>query len=151
MTLPPHQSKKSLANIFASCFNQKIKRICDVFHNSHSTVIQPMCTHPNLSCFYEVSENEVLNIFQIRDPRQVRRQMTDEVAILVANALVSRLLDYCNSTGVCPVSTCANCSVFETHLLGLSQTVTSRHGHLLFSHNSTGFQLNFAVSSNLPL
>ena len=55
------------------------------------------------------------------------------------------------SSGVCPVSTSANCSVFKTHLLGLSQTVANAHGYLLFSNYSIGSQLNFAISSEQPL
>ena len=51
-------------------------------------------------------------------------------------------------SGVCLVTTCANCSVFKTHLLGLSQTVTTTHGSLLLSNDSNGTQLNFTVSSN---
>ena len=34
---------------------------------------------------------------QMRDLRQVRQYLTNEAAILAANALVSRWLDYCNS------------------------------------------------------
>ena len=46
MTLPPHQSEKSLANKFASFFNQKIKRMHDTFTASSKTVIPPMCIPP---------------------------------------------------------------------------------------------------------
>ena len=60
MTLPPHQSEKSLANKFASFFHQNIKRIRDMFTASSTVVIPPMCTPPNLPRFNEVSENEVL-------------------------------------------------------------------------------------------
>ena len=62
MTLPPHQSEKSLANKFASFFYQKIKRIRDMFTASSTVVIPPMCTPPNLPHFNEVSENEILKI-----------------------------------------------------------------------------------------
>ena len=55
------------------------------------------------------------------------------------------------SSGVCPVSTCTKCSVFKTHLLGFSQTVINTHGHLLFSNDSIGYQLNFAVPLKLIL
>ena len=46
--------------------------------------------------------NHVHNIcktcfIQMRDLRQVRQYLTDEAAILAANALMSNLLDYCNS------------------------------------------------------
>ena len=46
--------------------------------------------------------NHVRNIcktcfIQIRDLRRVRKHLTDEAAILAANALVSSRLDYCNS------------------------------------------------------
>ena len=64
MILPPHQSEKSLANQLASFFNQKFKRIRDMFTASSSTVIPPMCPPPNLSHFNEVSENEVLKIIK---------------------------------------------------------------------------------------
>ena len=64
MTLPPHQSEKSLANKFASFFHQKIKRIRDMFTASSTVVIPPMCTPPNLPRFNEVSENEVLKIIK---------------------------------------------------------------------------------------
>ena len=64
ITLPPHQSEKSLANQFASFFNKKIKRIRGMFTAAFTTVISPMCTHPNLSRVNEVSENEVLKIIK---------------------------------------------------------------------------------------
>ena len=64
MTLPPHQSEKSLANKFASFFHQKIKRIRDMFTASLTVVIPPMSTPPNLPRFNEVSENKVLKIIK---------------------------------------------------------------------------------------
>ena len=64
MTLPPHQSEKSLANKFASFFHKKIKRIRDMFTASSTVVIPTMCTPPNLPHFNEVSENEVLKNHQ---------------------------------------------------------------------------------------
>ena len=64
MTLPPHQLEKSLANKFASFFNQKIKRIHDMFSGSSTTVIPPKGTPPNLSRFSEVSKNEVLKVIK---------------------------------------------------------------------------------------
>ena len=83
--------------------------------------------------------------FQKRDLRWVKQYLTDEASILLANVLLSSHLDYCS------VSTCTNYSVFKTHLLGLSQTVTNTHGHLLFSNDSIGSQLNFVASSKLSL
>ena len=63
--LSPHQSgKKSLANQFASFFNQKIKRIHYMFTVSSSTVTLPMYLPPNQFYFNEVSENEVLEIIK---------------------------------------------------------------------------------------
>ena len=50
--------------------------------------------------------------------RWVRQYLTDEAAILAANALVSGHLDYYNSLFR---------SLFKTYLLGLSQTVTNIH------------------------
>ena len=64
MTLPPHQSEKSLANKFASFFHQKCKRFCDMFTASSTVVIPPMCTPPNLPRFTDVSENKVLKIIK---------------------------------------------------------------------------------------
>ena len=64
MTLPPHQSEKSLANKFASFFHQKIKRIRDMFTASSTVVIPLLCTPPNLPRFNEVSEKEVLKIIK---------------------------------------------------------------------------------------
>ena len=64
MTLPLHQSEKSLANKFASFFHQKIKRICDMFTASSTVVTPPMCIPPNLPRFNKVSENEVLKIIK---------------------------------------------------------------------------------------
>ena len=64
MTLPPHQSEKSLANKFASFFHKKIKRICDMFTASSTVVTPPMCTPPNLPRFNEVSKNEVLKLIK---------------------------------------------------------------------------------------
>ena len=89
---------------------------------------------------------------QIRDLRWVGQYLIDEAAMLVDNALViSHLITVTLSSGVCPVLSCTNCSVFKTHLLGLSQTVTNTHRHLLFSSNSIGSHLNFTVYSKLPL
>ena len=87
---------------------------------------------------------------QIRDLRLVRKHLTDEAAILAANALVTSCLEYCNSLfRSLSFSTCANYSLFKTHLLGLPQTVTNTHRHLLFSNYSIGSQLNFTVSESL--
>ena len=52
---------------------------------------------------------------QICDLRHIRQYLTDEAAMLAANALVSSRHTATLSSGVCPVSTCANCSVFKTH------------------------------------
>ena len=54
-------------------------------------------------------------------------------------------------SGVCPVSTCAKCSVFKTHLVALSQIAIYTHGLLLFSKKLIDCQLNFGVFSKLPL
>ena len=62
--LPHHQSDKSLANQFASFFTQKNKRIRDTFLASTTTVAPPMDLLPNLLCFCEVSENNVLKIIK---------------------------------------------------------------------------------------
>ena len=55
MTLPPHQSRNPLANQFASFFNQKIKRIHDMFtasaKNSYTTHVytsQPISSQGGL-------------------------------------------------------------------------------------------------------
>ena len=85
----------------------------------------------------QISPDHVRNIFktcfiQIHDLRRVRQHLTDEAATL--------------SSGVCLVSTCANYSVFKTHLLGLSQTVTNTILKRLY-----WLQLNFAVSSKLQV
>ena len=92
-----------------------------------------------------------ISIIQICDLRRVRQHLTDEVAIMVANALVSSRLDYCNSLfrslsslNMCKLQCIQN-------MLGLSQTATNTHGYLLFSNNASGSQLNIAVSSKLSL
>ena len=41
--------------------------------------------------------------------------------------------------------------LLRTHSAGLSHTAIDTHGHLLFSNNFIGCQLNFAVFSKLPL
>ena len=59
----------------------------------------------NLGVWFDANfsfANHVRNIcktcfIQIRDLRRVRKHLTDEAAILAANALVSSRLDYCNS------------------------------------------------------
>ena len=59
----------------------------------------------NLGVWFDANfsfANHVRNIcktcfIQIRDLRRVRKHLTDEAAILAANALVSSCLDYCNS------------------------------------------------------
>ena len=80
--------------------------------------------------------------------------MSDKAAILVANALESSHLDYCNSLF-------RNLSSLNMHtlqciensskhtLLGLSQSVIDSHGDLI--NNSIGCQLNFAASSKWPV
>ena len=54
------------------------------------------------------------------------------------------------SSGACLVSS-VNCSVFKTHLQGLSQTVTNTHRYLLFSNDYIDSHLNFAASSKPSL
>ena len=84
--------------------------------------------------------------------RGVRQYLMDEAAILTANALVIVFWTFVTLfTEVCPVSTYASYSVFKTHSVGLSQTAIGTHRHLIFSHNSIGCQLSFAVFSKLPL
>ena len=117
--------------------------------------MHPAVVVKNLCVWFDANfsfANHVRNIcktcfIQIRDLRRVRKHLTDEAAILAANALITATL----SSGVCPVSICVNYSVFKIHLPGLSQTVTNTRGHLLFSNDSIGSQLNLAVSSKLPL
>ena len=52
------------SNQFASFFTQKIKRIPDMFLASTTIVAPPTDLSPNLSHFYEVSENDVLKIIK---------------------------------------------------------------------------------------
>ena len=117
--------------------------------------MHPAVVVKNLGVWFDANFaliDHVLNICKacfipMRDLRLVKQYLTDEAAILAANALVSSCLDYCNSLfRSLPVSTCANSSVFKTHFLGFSKSVVNIHGHLLFSNDSTGSQLNFAAS-----
>ena len=82
---------------------------------------------------------------------RVRQYLTDEAAVLAANALVSSHLDYGKSLFRSLSSFNIHKQLFKTPLLGLSQTVTNTHRHLLFSSDSIGFQLNFTVSVKDPL
>ena len=67
--------------------------------------MHPAVVVKNLGVWFDANfsfANHVRNIcktcfIQIRDLRQVRKHLTDEAAILAANALVSSRLDYCNS------------------------------------------------------
>ena len=74
--------------------------------------------------------------------------MPDEAAILVANALESSRLNYCNSLFINLSSLnmhtlqCIDNSSKHT-LLGLSQSVIDSHGHLMFSNNSIGCTVEF--------
>ena len=101
--------------------------------------------------------NHVYNIcktgfIQMHDLRPVRQYLTNEAAILVAKELVSSCLDYCTSLFRSLSSlNMHKLQCIQTHLLGLSQTVTNTHGHLLFSNDSIGSRLNCAVSLTLPL
>ena len=81
---------------------------------------------------------------QMHDLRRSTQYLTNEVAILEADVLASSHLDYCNSLSrSCPAFT--YCSVFKMHLLGLLQTVTNTHRHLLFSKDPYS-QKTFAAS-----
>ena len=67
--------------------------------------IHPAVVVKNLGVWFDANfsfADHVCNIcktcfIQIRDLRQVRKHLTDEAAILAANALVTSRLDYCNS------------------------------------------------------
>ena len=67
--------------------------------------MHPAVVVKNLGVWFDANfsfANHVRNIcktcfIQIRDLRRVRKHLTDEAAILAANALVSSHLDYCNS------------------------------------------------------
>ena len=67
--------------------------------------MHPAVVVKNLAVWFDANfsfANHVRNIcktcfIQIRDLRRVRKHLTDEAAILAANALVSSRLDYCNS------------------------------------------------------
>ena len=67
--------------------------------------IQPAVVVKNLGVWFDANfsfADPVRNIFktcfiQIHNLRQVRKHLTDEAAILAANALVTSRLDYCNS------------------------------------------------------
>ena len=67
--------------------------------------MHPAVVVKNLGVWFDANfsfANHVRNIcktcfIQIRDLRRVRKHLTDEAAILAANALVSSRLDYCNS------------------------------------------------------
>ena len=88
----------------------------------------------------------------MHDFRQIRQYLMGAVAILVANALVGNRLDYCDSLFRSLSSfNIRKCSVFKTHLVGLSQTAIDTYGHLQFLNNSIGCQLSFAVFLNLPV
>ena len=70
----------------------------------------------------------------MRDLRRVRQYLTDEAAILVANALVSSRPDYCNSLFRSLSSfNMRNLQCIQTHLVGLSQIAIDTHRLLLFS------------------
>ena len=88
----------------------------------------------------------------MRDLRRVKQYLMDDAAVLAANALVSSCLTTATLfSEVYPVSTCANCSVFKIHLVGLSQIAIDTQGLVLFSKNSIGCQSNFSVFSKQPL
>ena len=90
---------------------------------------------------------------QIRNLRWVRQYLTYEAAIHAVNSFVSTYLDYCNSLfgSLSSFNMCKLQCIQNTLVIGLSQIVKDTHGHLLFSKDSIGCQLNFAVLSKLPL
>ena len=98
---------------------------------------------------------------QMHDLRWIRQYLPDEAAILWLNELVSSCKHYlvlssCRTTATvfseaCQVPTYANCSVFTTQSVRLSQTAIDTFGNLLFSNNSIGCLLNFTIITKLPL
>ena len=58
---------------------------------------------------------------QVCEFRRIRRYLTDEYAILVANALVSSRIDYCNSLFRSLSQICKTCNTFITLLPELLQ------------------------------
>ena len=123
--------------------------------------MHPAVVVKNLGVWFDANfsfANHVRNIcktcfIQIRDLRRVRKHLTDEAAILAANALVSSRLDYCNSLFRSLSS--LNMRKLQCIQNTLARIVTNCNkytiGHLLFSNDSIGSQLNLAVSSKLPL
>ena len=88
----------------------------------------------------------------IKYVKRFRQYLTDEAAILAANALVSSLLDYCNSLfrNLSSLNMCKLQSIQNT----LARIITKCNKYIWASailYDSTCSGLNFAVSSKLPL
>ena len=109
----------------------------------HGSFIHPANAVKNLSVWFDANfsfPDHACNICKtclvyISGHRQVRQYFTDEDVILVANALISSHLDYCNFLFRSLSSlTCTN-------LLILLQTVDT-HGHFLFSKDFSRIPLH---------
>ena len=89
-------------------------------------------------------------VIQMHDFRKVRQYLSDEAAILAANAVVGRCLVYCKSLFRSLSSfNMHKPHIVKTPLIGLSQTLIDTHGHLLFSNKSIGCQSNFLKTATL--
>ena len=116
--------------------------------------MHPLAVVKNLGVCFDANfsfADHVRNIcktcfIQMRDLMRVRQYLMDEAAVLVANALVSTHLDYCNSLF-------RSISSFNMRKLQSIQKTLAidTHGLVLFSKNSIGCQSNFGVFSKLPL
>ena len=60
--LPPHESKKGLADRFVTFFSDKIVKIRNSFSSSDSFTLPPLPDVPNFSCFKQVSQEEIRKI-----------------------------------------------------------------------------------------
>ena len=89
---------------------------------------------------------------QMRDLRRVRQHLTDDAAILAANALMSSRPDYCNSLfrSLSSFNMCKLQCIQNTLAIGLSQMMTNTHRHLLFSNDSKTATLDYNFLSNGP-
>ena len=88
---------------------------------------------------------------QMRDLRRFRQYLTNAATVLEANALVSSHLDYFNSLSrsLSSFHMCKQQHIQNT--LGRIVTNCNRYRLVIFSKNSIGCQLNFAVFSKQPL
>ena len=103
MTLPPHDSDKTLANQFASYFHNKIKKIRDTFIPSGIEMdVHPSSDPPKITTFTEVSQDIVDKIIR-NSPKKS----------CLLDSLLTFLIKECSDILLPSITKLVNCSFME--------------------------------------